>query len=109
MRALLALLVACGGSARVAEPLTRPEPPPTVRTTQETRASSEQCDRLLDHFLELELAATGKTLDPADKQKHVEATRDQFHEVCDQMPAARVECALRAADLDGFAKCDDTP
>ncbi len=109
MRAVFVMLVACGAPTRVAEPLPQPEPPATVRSKPEQLATSEQCDRLLEHFIELELVATGKSLDQADKQKHIDSTRDKFHEVCDHMPAARVECALRAVDLDGFAKCDDSP
>ncbi len=108
MRAVILLLVACGAPTRVAEPLPQPEPPATA-SKPERAATTEQCDRLLEHYLALELAATGGTLGQADKQKHIESTRDQFHEVCDHMPAARVECALRAVDLDGFAKCDDAP
>lgn len=83
----------------------QPEPPPVTRK-KEPLATTEQCDRLLGHMLELELAVTGKTIDPVDKQAHIDRQRDEFQSVCNTTPAARIECALRAVDLAGIEKCD---
>jgi hypothetical protein len=104
----LGLLVACGGAPRPAEQLPQPEPPPTV-SQPEKLASVEQCDRLLEHMIELELATTNQTLDLATKQEHIDRQRDAFQSVCNNTPAARIECALRTVDLDGLTKCDNAP
>jgi hypothetical protein len=106
MRLLLGLLIACGSAPRPAEPLPQPEPPPTV---PEKLASVEQCDRLLEHMIELELATTNQTLDLATKQEHIDRQREAFQSVCSSTPAARIECALRTVDLDGLTKCDRAP
>lgn len=108
MRYLLPVLIACGGAPRPAEPLPQPAPPPTVRQPEKL-ASVEQCDRLLAHMIELELATTGQTLDPATRQEHIDRQRDAFQSVCNTTPAARIECALHTVDLDGLTKCDDAP
>ncbi len=108
MRRLLPLLIACGGAPRPAEPLPQPEPPPTIQRPEKL-ASVEQCDRLLAHMIELELATSGQALDLATKQEHIDRQRDAFQSVCNSTPAARIECALRTVDLDGLTKCDDSP
>ena len=99
-------LIACNRAPRPAEPMPQPEPPPNV---PEKLASVEQCDRLLEHMIELELATSSQTLDPATKQEHIDRQRDAFQSVCKSTPAARIECALRTVDLDGLTKCDNAP
>ena len=107
--AVLAVVVACGGAA---EPLQQPEPPQrtTPKPVRPPAASVEQCDRLLDHMIDLEFRKFGGPPDPASKQAVIDSKRDEFHAACvDQTPAHSVECALAARDLDGIAKCDEAP
>ncbi len=67
----------------------------------------EQCDQLLVHLIDLELALTGKSHDPASATAVFDAKRDDFRAACGKTPRARVECALAGRDLDAVAKCDE--
>ena len=113
LRAIVGLIAlgACGG-ARPAEPLARPEPPPAMAPARAPHvgATVEQCDRLLDHMIDLEFRRYGGPPDPASKQAVIDSKRDEFQAACaEQTPAHTVECALAAVDLDGIAKCDEAP
>lgn len=77
--------------------------------------SEDQCKQLLDHLVDLEFKKAGAT--PSEtakaelaKQKQTvsEAKAAEFIEVCTKKTArSRIECALSASDLQGFAKCDE--
>lgn len=78
--------------------------------------SEDQCKQLLDHLVDLEFkkAGTAASTDgmKADiaKQKAAVTTAKsaEFISVCvDKTAKGRVECAIKAADLDAVAKCDD--
>jgi hypothetical protein len=79
--------------------------------------SEEQCARLLDHLVDLELKRAGAATPPSDtlkaelaKQKAavVESKSAEFMATCrDKTHVDRVECALAATDLAGVAKCDE--
>ena len=98
--------MACTRPPPPPEAIPQPEPPPFF---PEKLAFVERCDRLLEHMIELELATSSQTLDPATKQEHIDRQRDAFQSVCKSTPAARIECALRTVDLDGLTKCDNAP
>jgi hypothetical protein len=76
--------------------------------------STEQCERLLGHVVELQLqeAGQGKDLPPAMKdavkgQKTEVAAyvRDSFMAQCLKLPAAFTECALAAKTTGEYADC----
>lgn len=78
--------------------------------------SKGQCKQLLEHLVDLEFkkagAAGGTDAVKADlaKQKAavLEAKSAEFIGTCtEKTPKDRVECALKATDLDGVAKCDE--
>lgn len=77
--------------------------------------SEGQCKQLLDHLVDLEFKKAGATATDAmkaeiAKQKEAVATAKsaEFMDVCVNKTAkGRVECALRAQDLDAVAKCDE--
>ena len=84
--------------------------------------SKDDCQKLLDHLVDLEVAAGGgkalaagdEAADKArageiDKQKKqiAAAAGDKFLDVCvHKTPKSVVECSLRARSLDEVAKCD---
>lgn len=111
MKYLLVLLIACGGSKPA--PSDKPAPsnkgiaPPPGHVVA---ATVEQCDRLLNHLVELEFVRVGGPTSPESKQAVIDSKRTEFNAVCvDKTPAHRVECALAARDLDGVTKCDEAP
>lgn len=78
--------------------------------------SEEQCTRLLDHLIDLELKKGGATPgaeqtkeDIAKQKQAVSAAKSaEFVATCvDKTSRTRVECALAATDLDAVAKCDE--
>jgi hypothetical protein len=84
--------------------------------------SKGDCQKLLEHLVDLEVAAGGgKALaagdDPADKARAAEidkqkkqmaaAAGDKFIDACaNKTPKSVVECSLRARSLEDVAKCD---
>ncbi|MEZ4365527.1 MAG: hypothetical protein R2939_04460 [Kofleriaceae bacterium] len=77
--------------------------------------SQDQCTRLLDRLVELEVAQTGGKEVPesmkADLAKQraalTEAVRGDFMKNCtEKAPRAVVECGLKAKSPAEFAKCD---
>jgi hypothetical protein len=80
--------------------------------------SKADCEKLLDHLIELQARAGGgsgemsaEAKDALDKQKKqvIEfAAGQKFIETCTQKtPKKVVECGLGAKDLDAVAACDD--
>jgi hypothetical protein len=72
-----------------------------------------QCERLLDHVLELEVQAAGantpETRADLDKQKQAvaDSIRKEFMDTClDKLPRSEVNCGLGAKTMDELAKCD---
>lgn len=78
-------------------------------------ASKEQCTKLLDHLVDLELKKAGATADPALKEtlakQKVAVTETKsaefLTECMDKTAKERVECALNAQDVDAVGKCDN--
>ena len=82
--------------------------------------SEEQCKRLLDHLVDLEFKKAGAAASSDQmkaeiaKQKTAvtEAKSKEFMETCTKkMSKGRVECALKANELEGdngVAKCDES-
>jgi hypothetical protein len=79
--------------------------------------SKSDCDKLLAHLIDLEVAASGgkpvaETPDgkqQLDKQRKqvAEAASAKFEDACvDKTPKQVVDCALAAKTLDDIAKCD---
>ncbi len=78
--------------------------------------SEDQCTQLLDHLIDLEFKRAGTTA-TAETQKTdlakqkaivIEAKSPEFMTACrDKTAKDRVDCALKATDLDAVAKCDD--
>ncbi len=76
--------------------------------------SEDQCKQLLDHLVDLEFKKTGAapTADASKnetaKQSVLDAKTTEFITTCTAATnTARVECSLKATDLDAVAKCDD--
>jgi hypothetical protein len=81
--------------------------------------SEDQCNKLLDHLVDLEFkkagaaATTDAMKQEIAKQKTAvtEAKRAEFLDTCKKkMKKSRVECAMNATELDGdhgVAKCDE--
>ncbi len=77
--------------------------------------SQNQCEKLLDHVLELEAQAAGANTPEMkadlDKQKKAVADfmRKEFLETClEKLPRSQVNCGLEAKTKDELAKCDKT-
>lgn len=79
--------------------------------------SKDQCEKALDHLVDLELKKAGTTQSAAvkadlAKQKAavVEAKRAEFMTECiDKTAKDRVECVLGKQSIDDVALCDATP
>jgi hypothetical protein len=74
--------------------------------------SKEQCEKLLNHSIDLELRDSATALpDRAAQVKSLtDMARDEFMRQClDEMPQPRVACALKAATKDELLSCDETP
>jgi len=78
--------------------------------------SEEQCKQLLEHLVDLEFKKAGtagandtvKAEIAKQKQAVAAAKSAEFIDVCVNKTAkSRIECALRATDLDAVAKCDE--
>jgi hypothetical protein len=71
--------------------------------------SAADCERLLDHVVELELAAPGAPKDPGPRQKLVDQVRKDFLSTCaKELRKAQVACALEAKQGAELAACDET-
>jgi hypothetical protein len=75
--------------------------------------SEAECDQLLAHIVELEVAATGgaagdkATLD-AQRAKVAASVHKDFHGTClKELPKAQVTCGLAAKTLEELSACDD--
>jgi hypothetical protein len=77
--------------------------------------STKQCEELLGHLVDIEVAAGGGANAPAEQQKEIEKqkaalaehVRKPFMEKCGkEVPKAFVECGLAAKDHDALAKCE---
>lgn len=77
--------------------------------------SEDQCKRLLDHLVDLEVkkaGAAGGDVARAELAKAKQAVSDarstEFLDTCTKrMARSRVDCALATSDLEGVAKCDE--
>jgi hypothetical protein len=79
-------------------------------------ASTAQCEKVLDHVIELEIAAGGggKALPDSmkadlakQKMNLAKAHRDTFVQSCTKNTPAKVaECSLAARTLDEYAQCE---
>jgi hypothetical protein len=76
--------------------------------------STEQCEKLLGHVVELQLleAGQGKDLPPAmkdavkgQKDEVADYVRDSFMAQCMKLPASFAECALAAKTTNEYADC----
>ncbi len=77
-----------------------------------------ECDQLLTHVVELEVAAAGgaagatpeaKAALETQRKKVAESVGKDFLSTCRaDLPRAQVRCGLAATTLDGLAACDDT-
>ena len=80
------------------------------------KPSAGDCDKLLDHVLELELAKAGGTASRKDdldfeaqKKKVREYVEDDFMDHClNETPKPQIDCALKAKTLGQLAECDKT-
>ena len=77
--------------------------------------SEEQCKQLLEHLVDLEFKAAGtqatdaQKADIAKQKIEVAKAKPDFVDVCVNKTAkSRVECSLKATDLAGVLKCDDS-
>jgi hypothetical protein len=78
--------------------------------------SKDQCEKLLQHLIDLEVAAAGGKAAATDEAKAEQAKQKKaiaagaaakFDEACVQKtPKHVVECALAARTLEDVAKCD---
>lgn len=75
--------------------------------------SKADCEKLLDHVIDLETQAAGATTPEMkadlDKQKKAvaDSMRTEFMETClDKLPRSQVSCGLKAKTLDDLAGCD---
>jgi len=78
--------------------------------------SEQQCQQLLEHLIDLEIAASGgknvteeMKADLAKQKKQIaDYAATKYTESCvKRTPTSVVECALKARTLDEVAKCDE--
>ena len=80
-------------------------------------ATTEDCDQLLAHLVDLEFATasgaasteTMRTELAKQKSSVSAARRDEFMRACVGLPRDQVTCATAGADLRAVAKCDEPP
>ena len=79
------------------------------------KPSNQECEKLLDHFIDIEVSAAGTDqLSPemkADLEKQKAALREHlkkaFMDQCmEKTPGGYVKCGLKARSLEELAKCD---
>lgn len=75
--------------------------------------SRSECEKLIDHLVELEAAAGGSAAMPADQKGELEQQKKKVREsigldfCLDKMSSDQVECGLKARTLDEIDKtCD---
>lgn len=72
--------------------------------------STGDCEKLLDHIVDLEIARAGAegNTDLAKQRKEFrDGVKDEFMPQCtDQTPKSFVDCALKKKSLDDLGKCD---
>ena len=118
--AVVAIAVLLGGDGHTVlmeEPMTEP-PPPLVREKKTpappvvpAAPTEARCRQLFDHLIDLELAKAAPGQVTAEQRAAiVDAKSAEFLDTCThKTPAAKVECALAAPDLDAVTRCDDAP
>jgi hypothetical protein len=77
--------------------------------------SEQDCARLLDHVIELEMAAGGAAATTPEARAELEAQKKKvgvvvgkdFMRTCtDELPRSQVSCGLAATSLEDLARCD---
>lgn len=78
-------------------------------------ASKDDCKKLLDHIIQLEMNAAGTGNLTPDMKADIEDQKKQLTEYLEsgfvdkctkETPGSYVKCGLKAKDLDGLAACD---
>lgn len=72
--------------------------------------SDDQCEKLRDHLVELQIKETGGTALTAAQQAQLETftTRARYQATCtERLTRELVECALAATSLDEARGCDE--
>jgi len=79
--------------------------------------SKADCDKLLDHLIDLEMKAGGTGEVTDDMKKDLEKQRAQVHDFAagqkfldtcrEKTPKKVVQCGLAAKTIDDVAKCDE--
>lgn len=104
------LAAACGHAKPAAAPAVENQPPtPATPAASNTGASLEECDRLLEHLVDLEFAAAGRSAEAdleTQKANVIAARRDELRHACLMMAREQVRCALHAPTLDAVQACD---
>lgn len=79
------------------------------------KPSEEQCAKLVDHMIELEIQAAGTTKLPDDMRADIDKQRRELQEYLrkqsiekclESLPTSVVECGLAAKDRDQRAACE---
>jgi hypothetical protein len=104
------LAAACGHAKPAAAPAVENQPPPPAEpAVSNTGASLKECDRLLEHLVDLEFAAAQPSTEAdleTQKANVIASKRDEVRQACLMMSRAQVRCALHAPTLDAVQACD---
>ena len=104
MRLLAILMVAaCGGGPAPAHPTPVPA---DAALPVEPAPTEAECDTLLDHTIELEVAIEDAKPTPDERHKIRSGIHDEFMHGCRAMTHELYACALAAPTMPTFTACD---